>query len=436
MIQAFSKYVPPHATHFSVGLLCAVVYGFIAFESNDSLGISLLPYLTGHFIVAVIVLGYWTWLQKSEIPVSFTFVLLWAIVFRVIGVAGSPILEDDYFRYILDGCLFVNTGSPYGIIPSSLFAENSLPEPCQPALTWMNNPDLPTIYAPTLQYLFALSYIAAPASINSLQILISVFDIALIVVLGKLTVPRNVLLYAWCPLVLKEFAFTAHPDVVGAFFVLLALYLRKHDKMTATSITIAIACCVKVFALLAVPLILFRKPIRNWMVVLATIGVLYSPFIVQGTTDLAVLAYFASNWDFNESVFALIRWIANDHIARITCGTLFIVWFGIYCVRFTINETDNAIPRMDWVYGVLLLLSPVINPWYLVWLLPFAAIWPSMWAWTAASVIVLSYATGLHLDSGELRAYEIAKPVWIAQYLLIGAALLFDWMRRQRSQTK
>jgi len=436
MIQTSSRHITDRAKHFGVGLLCAFIFSFIAVKSNDSSGISLFAYLACHFVAATTVLAYWVWLRNKNITISLAFVVLWAIVFRIIGVLGSPVLEDDFYRYILDGCLFVNTGSPYGIIPSSLFADNSLPEQCQEALTWMNNPDLPTIYAPALQYLFALSYIVAPASVDALQILTALFDIALICILGKLTIPRNAMLYAWCPLVLKEFALTAHPDVIGAFFVLFAFYLRRHDRMTTASIMIGIACCIKVFALLAVPFILLRKPIKNWIIVVMTIGLVYLPFMLQGATDLAVLAHFASNWNFNESAFALIQWMTDDdYITRVVCGLLFVIWFCVYYGHFRSNEIGSRIPRMDWVYGMLLLLSPVVNSWYLVWLLPFAAIRPSIWAWTAASVIALSYVTGLHLDVDELRAYQIAPPVWVAQYLLIAAAVFADWLRRPR-QTK
>ena len=112
---------------------------------------------------------------------------------------GAPILEDDFHRYILDGCLFWSFGSPYGIIPSSLFTHNTLPAECQAALTWINNPDLPTIYAPMLQYLFAVSYYLAPANVDALQLIVVLFDLALIYLLRNMAPARNILLYRLVP---------------------------------------------------------------------------------------------------------------------------------------------------------------------------------------------------------------------------------------------
>ena len=409
-------------------------FSFIAAASRNSIGIDLIPYLVGHFISAAIMIAYWVWLRQGNIPVTFTFVILWALVFRLIGIWGEPILEDDYFRYILDSCNFVATGTPYGIVPSDLFVENSLPPECQPALTWMNNPHLPTIYAPVLQYFFALAYIVAPASVNAFQILMTGFDLLIVLLLCKLAPARNVLLYAWCPLILKEFAFTAHPDVIGAFFVLAALVMRKNNEKTAASVLIGIACCTKIFAILALPFVLLRYSPKYWLIALVTVALMYFPFVIQGATDLTVLGHFATNWQFNESFFRLIEYLTSDSVARYLCGFTFAVWFTVYLWKQIQHSSDTAIPRMDWVFGMLLFLSPVVNSWYLVWLLPFAVIRPSFWAWTAATVSVLSYVTGLHLSVEHLAAYEISATAWLTEYGCIGLALILDWYRHRLKQ--
>ena len=57
------------------------------------------------------------------------------------------------------------------------------------------------------------------------------------------------------------------------------------------------------------------------------------------------------------------------------------------------------------------LLSPVLNPWYLVWLVPFAAVGPTRRAVALLIVIPLSYATGLNLGDPALETY--AQPDWV-----------------------
>jgi alpha-1,6-mannosyltransferase len=82
-----------------------------------------------------------------------------------------------------------------------------------------------------------------------------------------------------------------------------------------------------------------------------------------------------------------------------------------------------------------LLCAPVVNAWYLVWLLPFAVIYPSRWAWVASVSVLLSYAVGLNLAGSSLGAYEL--PVWIItlEYGVILLALLIDLRARKKTLT-
>ena len=76
----------------------------------------------------------------------------------------------------------------------------------------------------------------------------------------------------------------------------------------------------------------------------------------------------------------------------------------------------------------------MINPWYLLWVLPFAAIYPSAWAWTASSAVLLSYAIGIYLGDYTLQAYQ--QPTWIRflEFGLILLALTFDLIRCRGGQ--
>lgn len=101
---------------------------------------------------------------------------------------------------------------------------------------------------------------------------------------------------------------------------------------------------------------------------------------------------------------------------------------GWYAVRYWAD--CRGLPRGDWLYGLLLALSPVINPWYLLWLLPFAALFPSAWAWTAATTAFIAYVTGLNLDDHSLQAYQ--QPAWVRppEFGPILLALVWPVLRR------
>ena len=204
-----------------------------------------------------------------------------------------------------------------------------MPALFQGVLDGVNYPELPTIYAPVTQVVFLVAYWVEPASVAALQAILIAVDLATVLLLLRLAPARNVLLYAWCPLVVKEIAFTAHPDGVGICLLLAAIVLAR-----------------KVFVATASP----RRA--------AAIG--------------------------------------------------------------------------DWLFGFLLAVSPVINPWYLLWLLPFAVVFPSFWAWTASAAVLLSHITGLNLPDYSLQPYE--QPGWARglQFGLILLALAADVALRHR----
>lgn len=411
-----------------VGTVLAVAYTVQAVLSRDTTGYDLFAFLGGFGFAATVVLLYWYWLIRNQIELTFKTVFFWAVLFRLIGVWGEPILEDDFYRFLLDACLFTTYGSPYGIAPESLFITNDLTVECNAMLTGVNNPHLATIYAPVLQYVFVLSHMISPVNLDLLQFIIVLFDLSIVYMLGKLASARVVLLYAWCPLVIKEFAFTAHPDVIGVALLLAALSARKSGNTALGCILVAAACCSKVFALAALPYFLFRQRFRYWVLVAATVSAMYLPFLLgQWHTDLAVLGHFAGTWFFNAPVFQLLAESLTDQIARYVSFSLFFLWYCYYFIRYQNSNQSTDIPRMDWIFGVLLVLSPVLNAWYLVWVLPFAVIWPSVWAWTASVVIVLSYVIGLNLPYSDLNSYQVLPYAQIAQILCIGIALIIDF---------
>ena len=430
------------ATATLAGGCCALLYLYLARQSNLDAGIGLFEFLGGHFLITAVVLGYWYYCALRGREIRYGAVILWAVVFRAIGVYGSPILEDDYFRYLLDGCVFVSSGTPFGISPAALFAENNLPAACQILLSRVNNPHLPTIYGPVLQYVFAALHLLSPANIKALQLTLSVFDVGLILLLCRHAPARYVMLYAWCPLVVKEISFTAHPDIIGIALLMAAFHLRKLDKPAVAVILAALACAAKVFAILLLPFLLFRLAFRYWLLCAAVVALLYLPFLLQGASDLAVLGVFLRQWQFNAGVFLLASGYFDDLTARLICFTLFGLWWLYYFVSHAHAgahagahaESSAVFPRGEWVFGIFLLLSPVFNPWYLIWLLPFAVLRPrfQLWPWTLAAVVPLSYITGLHYPAAELDAYQIAPWAYGGQILAVAVALAVDWWRIKR----
>ena len=182
-------------------------------------------------------------------------------------------------------------------------------------------------------------------------------------------------------------------------------------------------------ALLLVPFILARTSLRVWLTFGALLALLYLPFLLQGSSDTSSLAVFAQGWEFNSALYGILTQWLSDPDAKLLLGSGLLALGSAYWLRYR-RETPGEIPRGDWVYGLFLFAAPVINPWYALWLLPFAVVYPSFWAWTASWALLLSYITGLNL--GDFNLEPFAHPLWVRplEFGLIFLGLLLDLRRR------
>ena len=85
-----------------------------------------------------------------------------------------------------------------------------------------------------------------------------------------------------------------------------------------------------------------------------------------------------------------------------------------------------------WVLGTVLILSPVLHPWYCVWILPIA-IWRRAYAWCVLSVTLFVY----YLFWNErLFALPWHAELWMRGMIIIPALLatLSGLARRENQQ--
>lgn len=415
------------------GLGCVLGYGLLAFYARQQEGE---PSLAVFFIligwVSLLTFGVYAYFfrQAEALPVGR--MIFWAVLFRGCGLFGVPLFEDDFYRYLWDGYRFAEAGTPYGIAPEYFFTDPNIPIIFQRILDHINYPEIPTIYGPSTEYIFLLGYLLNPGDVLSLQLIFIGFDLLLIALLLSLAPARLVLLYAWCPLVIKEIAFTAHPDGFGVCLLIAAIVLQQRKRLSSAAICLALSVGAKVFALLLVPFILARASLRHWLIFIAVLAILYVPFWLQGGTDMIALATFAREWEFNAALFGVFTVWLSSFTAKLILGFTFLSFWTWYYLRYRRLSLEN-IPRGDWIYGLFLLIAPTINAWYLIWLLPFAVIYPSWWAWTASVAIFLSYITGLNLNDFSLQPFE--QPIWVRplEFGLIFMALCYDIWRQKKS---
>ena len=87
--------------------------------------------------------------------------------------------------------------------------------------------------------------------------------------------------------------------------------------------------------------------------------------------------------------------------------------------------------------GALLLCAPVINPWYLLWVLPFAVLHTNLSAWLASVMVMLAYVVGLNM-TGDIILGPYDQPVWIRvlEFSVIFMSLLMERFYQYRKSKK
>ena len=367
-------------------------------------------------------------LRKSN---KLNFGLFWAITIAMhaMAILGIALYEDDYFRFILDGWQVLQ-GTPYGKAPAEFYSDPNLPGHLWPILDNVNNPNVPTIYGPTLQFIFAAIYAIFNIDPIGLRIVFAIINIALIAIFTRRYPLHQVALYAWCPLVVIELIIHIHPDGIMVMFLAAGLWLaRKHPIFAG--ILWGAAAGVKIIALAAWPLML-RWPKKALISAIVTLSILYGYFALLGPSlGFDSTSTFANEWLFNPMGFTLLSIVTPQNIARLLAAII-----GIIIIMFIHARTrDKDFPPLAAIFGIILFLAPAVNSWYMIWILPFAIGSRQIWPFVAASFIPLSYITGLTLDTETLREFEVHMAAWSIEAIAILSALLYDLIQSKRHKS-
>ena len=384
-------------------------------------------------LASALCIAVWNDYRCRSQTIPFSLLLAFAIAFRLVGIGAFPVLEDDFYRFLWDGRIFVTMGSPYDLIPEDFF-DRDFGASYNWILGQINYPDIATVYGPSAQWVFALSYIIAPGEVWPLQLLIASADILLIVLLRKFTSTNNVLLYAWCPLVIKETVFSVHFDGIGVCLLIAAWLCCHRNRFYFAGALLAMAAGVKVFALVAIPFFL-RFRWRGWLAFLGGAILISLPFGILPAWLPSGLQAMNTQWLFNAPLYSLLLNAFSYSTVKVLLQGVFILVWACYLTRQLFFADSWQHPRLDWVFAGLLLCIPALNPWYLLWLLPFAVINPSRWAWMSASCVLLAYAIGLNLPEQELSPYEQLPLTMLIEFSLIAFAVFLDLRSRANRAT-
>jgi hypothetical protein len=357
-------------------------------------------------------------------------VLAGAIVLHLIALLGIPAFEDDHYRFIWDGWQIAAFGTPYGVPPEAFFGDEQVPLALQEILDGVNNPDLPTIYGPALELLFAAIYAAAGTELFGLRLIFAFANLVLIVLMLRQYPAARVALYAWNPLAVGEVALHVHPDEVMALALFAGVMLFKTRPRLA-GVLFALAAGVKLVALAALPLLIRTKPSALITALIALAG-FYAIFLIQGAgAGFESTATFATQWHFNPLAYeGLLLLLSPDPSRLLAAG---IAGLGVLWLHARAEGRIEA--TLAAVFGLILLFASAVNAWYLLWLLPFAVGGRQIWPFAATVALPFSYLTGLNLGDDSLRPFEVHLLARLAEAGILIAAAFWDVRNAMKAKT-
>jgi hypothetical protein len=234
----------------------------------------------------------------------------------------------------------------------------------------MNNQDVPSPYPPAAQLLFVLVS-TITGSARGFRWAMALFDLGVIaaLVVWLRSTGRSaawVLAYAWHPLVIVETAREGHLDVAGVLIVLGAAIAAARAAMGTATVLLAVAAAFKLLPVVLAPLLWARARPRHAAVAALVLVAFYLPFTRAGVPPVGSVADVVDRFRFNGPAFDLLsHWAPAWGLTALAAGAgLLTAWL----LRRR-GLDDPAV--WAWPLAVTLLLSPMVYPWYLVWLVPF-----------------------------------------------------------------
>jgi hypothetical protein len=316
-------------------------------------------------------------------------------------------------------------------------------------LSRVGSPEIPAANQPLSELLFRAAATIWPRGPGLLKAFFLGMDMAVIWVLIRLLRLRElgenaVIIYAWCPLPVIEFAANGHVLPVAMFLALVSVYLATPQPPTRrwagsfeqilAALSAGGAMVTHLLALPLLPLVVRWIKMRFWLLIALVVAVFYLPFVAAGGHLFDGLRHYVAAWRFNDSIFALLAalcgsawtpaWAGNIPLEFAVPKLIALIAWLIVLVAMLVARVNN-LRALYLLSGALLLLSPAVYPWHVAWLVPLLCFYPNPGWILFSATVMLSYAASMP----QLRGLNVPYLRWI-EYAPVGVALIWGLAAR------
>ncbi len=382
-------------------------------------------------------------LRQSHSEGQVRFFVLLGILLRLALVFAFPNLSDDIYRFVWDGRLIINGLNPFDQLPSQYIAEaTQVPGLTQELFEKLNSPDYYTIYPPVAQAIFAMACYLAPESVAGSALIMKIVLLAaetgtlflLMRLLAHFELPASrVLIYALNPLMIIEICGNLHFEGLMVFFLILAFYGLRQNKMAQAALAMALSIASKLLPLLFFPLLIRRLGWKRAFLFFTLTGLLVLLFFAPLLNTIFINNFGASlnlyfrQFEFNAGLYYLLRDIGKDYsgqnLIRYIGPALGALTALVVLLKalFERRDTWESLPAAAlFASTVYLVFATTVHPWYLalplVWSLFTKWRYPLIWT----GLIFLTYA-----GYGQ-KGYEVPYGFITLEYLGVLTWLILE----------
>ncbi|MEA2422522.1 MAG: alpha,6-mannosyltransferase [Thermoleophilaceae bacterium] len=298
---------------------------------------------------------------------------------HVVFLLAPPLLSQDVFSYIA----YARLGVEHGLSP---YTHSPLDIPHDAVFGFAGSKDAVSVYGPAFTLLtYPLSPLGVAGAYWVLKVVAAAASLGVVALVWKTAERlgrdplRPALLVGLSPLVLVHVVSAAHNEALVVLLTMAGVYAFARGQPRAAGALSTFAAGLKASAGLVVPyLVLGARPrVRSAVVgvaaaalalaviglagfgsgVLDSLGLLSSN---QGRSSRLSLPYLVSELVGNRGV---VRALFGLAFAGVAAWTLWSTWRGADPIRMA-----------GWATLAILLASAWLVPWYLLWLLPLAAL--------------------------------------------------------------
>jgi alpha-1,6-mannosyltransferase len=397
------------------------------------------------------------------------------VITGTILLLAAPILSEDIWRYVWDGFSLASGTNPYCVAPSSPSMDQfSQRYQLQTVRASIGHAQLPTIYPPLAQAIFSVSSLFTPSTIP-IRVLGGLAIMCSAILLFRLLKwrginPSLVVLFVFNPLVLVEVYVSGHVDIFAVMFVLGAFYLAQIGRHSLSACLLACAVLTKVIPILIIPVVLKRRW-KQWGLCLTIISCVYLLFSMSDCSPLGSLSTFSGKWRHNDGMFGALHWFFEQGLSNIeslsyishtlsrwltgtsqinTPGLVAMLSTKLMCLSLVL-AFYLWLRRTDWnieikalsLFAFFFTVSPVVHPWYLIWILPIlpylwsinglASTAPLIW-WSISSLVAYEARIELIING---RWHTPVELLWL-EYGVLGCLCLWSirFSSRARPRTQ